>query len=371
MHIAIIGCGQLARMMALDGWRLGLTFSFLADPGENRSCVEGLGSIIEYTPNLEGEALFKALGNPDVVTVEREHVNTDMLNALTPFCSVHPNPNAVSVSQHRGREKNFLSSLGIPTAPYRLANTEESLRAGIQELGLPVLVKSCEEGYDGRGQWRINSAEQLEAMLAENDINRDLIIEGFVSFEKEVSIISARSASGQCAFYPLTENQHQNGILVSSIAPAESNASALSHEATDIALKIIETLDYVGVLSIEFFVVDNHLLVNELAPRVHNSGHWTQAAGIGCQFENHVRSIIDMPPGSTSPTTNVGMVNVLGHKMNRDWATQSNVQFHDYNKAPRPNRKLGHLNVWNTDRQQLVEQIETLKSTVYGDQQDS
>ena len=368
MHIAIIGCGQLARMMALEGLRMGFSFSFLAEPGEGRNCVNGLGSIVENKENLTAEELFKALGEPDVVTVEREHVDTPLLESLTPFSKVSPNTKSIEACQHRGREKNFLNSLGIGTAPFCLADSAESLKTAVQEVGLPVIVKTCGEGYDGKGQWKIDDEKEFKNLLAElNDYN-DWIVEKVINFEKEVSIIAARSSNGECSFYPITENDHQGGILVSSIAPAELSSDALSQEATQAAAKILEELDYIGVLSIEFFVVGDKLLVNEMAPRVHNSGHWTQAGGICSQFENHLRCITGMTPGSTTPISNTGMVNLLGKIVDKHEAIESNMQLHDYNKAAQPKRKMGHINIWNTDRQALINKINTLKDTLYGDE---
>lgn len=366
MHITIIGCGQLARMMALEGWHLGLTFSFLAKPGENRSCVEGLGDIVESRPALSGYRLFEALGKPAVVTVEREHVDIGMLQDLAAFCEVNPAPDAIQICQHRGREKNFVNALGISTAPYRLINSAAGLTAAVEALGLPVIVKSCEEGYDGRGQWKIDNAQALDALLRENTMAGDFIVEGLVAFEKETSIVAVRSSKGECGFYPLAENEHRNGVLVSSIAPAELPMPSLSAEAREIARTIIEKMKYAGVLSIEFFVLNGRLLVNELAPRVHNSGHWTQAAGICSQFENHLRGIAGITLGATEPMIHAGMVNVFGQKPDKNWLVDSNVQLHDYNKTPRPNRKLGHLNVWSTDHQKLVTQISKLKCAIYG-----
>ncbi|WP_096086755.1 5-(carboxyamino)imidazole ribonucleotide synthase [Agaribacterium haliotis] len=368
MHVAIVGCGQLARMLALAGWRVGMRFSFIADPGENSACVDGLGSVVELTPGLRGEALYDALGKPEVVTVEREHVDTALLRSLQPFCQVHPNPDAVAVSQHRGREKNYLSDLGIETAPYRLANDADGLRQAVAELGYPVLLKSCEEGYDGRGQWRIKSADQLEAFLAETELNFDIIVEAFVSFSRELSIIAVRSSSGMCAYYPLTENLHRDGILLRSIAPAQMDDDRLQLQAKNAALKLMESLDYVGVLAIEFFVVDGRLLVNELAPRVHNSGHWTQGAGVCSQFENHLLAITGAKPGHCKPACYAGMVNLLGKDVEVSWLMQGNMQVHAYNKSLRPNRKVGHVNLWHADRQILLQQLEALDLSLYGEQ---
>ncbi|MGB0732876.1 MAG: 5-(carboxyamino)imidazole ribonucleotide synthase [Pontibacterium sp.] len=365
MHVAIVGSGQLARMMALSGWEMGVTFAFLAEPTEGTACVEGLGSIVTRTPELSGQALYEALGKPDVVTVEREHVDTDLLSTLLPHCNVHPNPSAISITKHRCREKDFVSSLGIKTAPYRPANGKESLEAGIRAMGLPVIVKSSEDGYDGRGQWKLDNEADVVAFLQEDNLDRDFVIEGLVAFSREVSIITTRSASGECASYPLTENDHQNGILITSLAPADADESPLLAEASRIAETMIEALDYVGILSVELFVVGDELVVNELAPRVHNSGHWTQAAGISSQFENHVRAILDFKLGNTAPKGHTAMVNVLGLSLDKAWLTEGNVQLHDYNKEPRPGRKVGHLNLHADDREALIEQMNALRARIY------
>ncbi len=368
MHIAIVGSGQLARMLALAGWRMGFTFAFLSAPGENRGCVEGLGDIVELTLNLRGEALFNALGKPDVVTVEKEHVDSHMLRTLQPFCGVYPKPNAIEISQHRGREKTFLNSIGIPTASFRLSDSKQSLQKVINEMGFPVLVKSCEEGYDGHGQKKVGNAQQLDELLADELAERQLVVEAIVNFDKEVSMIAARTEGGDCVFYPVTENQHRDGILVSSIAPAKMPTPAMSLETQECAQKILDELEYVGVLSIEFFVTGDKLLVNEIAPRVHNSGHWTQSAGICSQFENHLRSITRMALGNTIPLTYAAMINILGHKVSNDVLNKGNVELHQYNKSLRPNRKVGHINLWDIDRPRLVKQMADLSQELLDNQ---
>ncbi len=366
MHIAIIGCGQLARMMALEGWKMGFRFSFLAEIGEGRTCVEGLGPIVERTESLTGEALYTALGSPDVVTVERESVDVSMLEQLAAFCSINPNPKAIRISQHRGLEKGFVNELGVPTAPYRLASTNQALLEAAEHLGLPVIVKTCGEGYDGKGQWKIESLEQLEALRLGDAENSDYIVEKRIAFEKEISIVVARASTGECAFYPITENAHKNGILISSVAPAEAPSHALAVEAKQIATKMLEAMDYVGVLAIEFFVVDGALMVNEFAPRVHNSGHWTQAGGVCSQFENHVRAISGMPLGCTEPLMPVAMVNVLGREVTQDLIDAGNMQLHAYDKSPKAGRKMGHINLWHQDAKALQTQVENLVSKLHG-----
>lgn len=372
MHIAIIGCGQLARMLAHAGWRLGSNFSFYAEEGENTSCVEGLGNIVHAADVVDvsgarpdAKKLFEALGQPDVVTVERESVDTELLTELRKCCAVHPCPEGVHIAQNRGREKSFANELGIKTAPFELINNDTELRSAIEKIGFPSLLKSCEDGYDGRGQWKLSGAEDVEAFLSSEGVKTELILEGFVSFEKEVSLISARSSNGECAFYPLTENVHRNGILLRSIAPAELADESLQATAERYAEHMLTKLDYVGVLSIEFFVVGNELVVNELAPRVHNSGHWTQAAGIASQFENHVRGISGQSLGSTKPLTVAGMVNLLGLRADTLDVSQGNVQLHDYNKSLRPNRKVGHVNAWSIDREQLDAQLDEYVQLLY------
>ncbi len=365
MRIAIVGCGQLARMMALAGWPMDFKFSFLADPGENSQCVQGLGEVVERTPDLTGEALFKALGEPSVVTVEREHVDVALLKTLQPFCKVYPEPDAIAICQHRGREKAFLNALGIPTAPFRRADCAASLAQAVAELGFPVFVKTCEQGYDGQGQWVIRDQEQLDALLAKADELPEVVVEGRVEFSREVSLIAARNPQGQCALYPVTENDHLNGILLSSIAPADDLPEALQAQAQQIAETLLQQWGYVGVLAIELFVAGDKLLVNELAPRVHNSGHWTQTAGVCSQFENHLRAITGQGLGETVPVQYAGMVNLLGRLAPEEITGRSNVQLHLYNKALRPGRKVGHLNLSVSSRALLGEQIREIRQRLY------
>jgi len=366
MHVAIVGCGQLARMMALAGWPMGHRFTFLADPGEGTVCVEGLGNIVQLTTELTGETLYTALGKPDVVTVEREHVNVALLDTLESHCLVHPAPEAIKYCQHRGREKTFLNSLGIQTAPFYIANTADELEAGVHALGFPVFVKTCEEGYDGYGQWVLRTDADLNKLLEEADNLPEVVIEGRINFDREVSLIAARNASGECVFYPLTENLHRNGILWSSLAPAEA-PEAMHVKARDIADKVLNALEYVGVIAIEMFQSGDELVVNELAPRVHNSGHWTQGAGICSQFENHLRAICNFGLGITHNSQHAGMVNLLGIEAPKSILSKSNVQHHVYNKSLRPGRKVGHLNLVSDDRIALEAQLEAIRQQLYID----
>ncbi len=371
MHIAIIGCGQLARMMALAGWPMGLRFSFLAEAGENSDCVAGLGAVVERSPAVTAEALYEALGRPDVVTVEREQVDTELLRSLRPWCPVYPDPDAIAVCQHRGREKAFLQSRGIALAPFRRVNSADTLCAAVAELGYPVFVKSCEQGYDGQNQWRLTSDNDRDALIAQLECWPELVVEAQVAFSRELSIIAVRSASGTEACYPLTENRHQGGILVSSQAPAPALTPALEQQARELAERLLQHWDYVGVLAIECFVVGDQLLVNELAPRVHNSGHWTQVAGVCSQFENHLRAICGRGLGPTQPLAHAAMLNLLGQLPPDHLAGSGEIQLHLYNKQLKPRRKIGHLNLQDPDPQRLQQRLATLEAAVYPAQAES
>ncbi|RRJ84724.1 5-(carboxyamino)imidazole ribonucleotide synthase [Aestuariirhabdus litorea] len=365
MRIAIVGCGQLARMMALAGWPMGVHFTFLANPEENIDCVAGLGEVVRLTEGLSGESLYQALGRPEVVTVEREQVDTALLASLRPFCPLYPDPDAISICQHRGREKAFLQSLGIPLAPYRLANSAESLTAAVTELGYPVFVKSCEQGYDGQNQWRLRTPDELNDLIACIHSWPPLVVEANVEFNRELSIIAVRSASGDVACYPLTENHHREGILITSQAPAPELTPALQEQASELAHRLLTHWKYVGVLAIECFQVDDQLLVNELAPRVHNSGHWTQGAGICSQFENHLRAICDQGLGATTPLVHAAMVNLLGQPVPKQITRCGDYQVHTYNKQIKPRRKVGHFNFQDIDPHRLRLRLLALETELY------
>ncbi|MBY4678113.1 5-(carboxyamino)imidazole ribonucleotide synthase [Marinobacterium arenosum] len=365
MHVAIVGCGQLARMMALEGWPLGLRFSFLAAPGEDDRCVRGLGDVVEVAGDESPELLFQKLGCPDVVTVEREEVDVTLLTGLQHHCVVYPPPQAIADSQHRGREKRCLNRLGITTAPYRLVDELDDLPAAVGELGYPVFIKACRNGYDGRNQWRLSDAQGLERFMAEQAGLTDLVVEAQVPFEREVSLIAVRSRQGDLRCYPLTENRHRDGILISSIAPAAGLGDGLHEQAQWIARRLLTHWDYVGVLSIECFVAQERLIVNEVAPRVHNSGHWSQQGSACSQFENHLRAVCGMSLGATDPLQHAGMVNMLGDLAPADVLNQPNVHPHLYGKSSRARRKMGHLNLVHGDRAALEQQLAAIVAQLH------
>lgn len=372
MQIGIIGCGQLARMLALAGWPLGLKFSFLAEPGDTGDCVRGLGNLVSMPDDFEtmpaaalAEKVYMGLDKPDVITVEKESVPVDLLEALKAHCAVYPDPKAVRICQNRGCEKEFIEGVGAAMAPKIVVNTTKELEVAIEQLGFPVIVKTCEDGYDGLNQWKMDSAGDLAAFLSSRDSIVESVVEKRVNFSREISLILVRAADGRTASYPATQNWHEGGILRASLAPAQNIDDDLAKQIEDLTERVLGNIDYVGVLAIECFVVDGKLLVNELAPRVHNSGHWTQQGAATSQFENHLRAIAGLPLGSTEVHGFAGMVNLLGVEVNAQTALKPNAFFHTYNKSVRPNRKVGHINIRHNDADSLKSQLDETLAAIY------
>jgi 5-(carboxyamino)imidazole ribonucleotide synthase len=368
VSIAILGCGQLARMMAQAAARLDIVCSFVALKGENTACVDGLGKVVGWSPGDDTAALFTALQQPWVVTVEREAIDVTLLRELESFCRVAPSPESVLVGQNRSRERALLQALDIPCAPHSVATDTAGVRTVVAALGLPLVVKACESGYDGKLQWRFHSRADVDHFCNEHERGQWLI-EKFVDFKCEVSIVAARSSGGEFVAYPLTENHHREGILLASIAPARQVSAQLHLAATHYIRTIMDHLGYVGVLAAEFFFVDGCLLMNELAPRVHNSGHWTMQDNITSQFENHVRAILGMPLGATQLQHHAGMMNILGSTEGVGSGVSDNTKarLHLYNKAPAPLRKLGHLNVAASSEDELLWSLNKLHEKLYGE----
>ena len=365
-RIGIIGGGQLARMMALAGWHMGVEFSFLASEGESTRCVEGLGKVVVLSPGQSPQQLYAALGEPDVITVERERVDLELLRGFTPLCAVHPNPDAVEACGDRFKEKQLLDSVRLPSAPYRITESAQQVAEAARTLGLPVVVKNPTEGYDGKQQWHLYDEAQLRAFIAENPPGQWLV-ESRIQFEREVSMVAARSANGDIEIYPPTENRHHNGILLASVAPAAEMPATLMADCEAYIRTLLAAMDYVGVAAMECFVTAEGLLINELAPRVHNSGHWTMLGEATSQFENHLRAILGMTLGTTSTARFHGMVNILG-EYDREQALgglSANTALHDYNKTPAPLRKRGHINVAADSRAAVESELARLQQMLY------
>ena len=289
------------------------------------------------------DALARFADGMDVVTYEFENVPMASAAHLAARVPVYPPPAALEKSQDRLVEKTFLQSLGIPTAPFAPVSFRDEYDEVIARFGLPAIMKTRHFGYDGKGQCVIRTAEIVEAasMMLKG---RELILEGFVAFERELSILAVRGLTGDIRFYPLVENQHQDGILRISKAPAPDLSPAMQQQAESYARLVLESLEYVGVLAIEFFQVSDRLIANEMAPRVHNSGHWTIEGAQTSQFENHLRAICGLPLGATEAVGTSAMQNLIGELPDTTTILAlPDAHLHLYGKAPRPGRKLGHV----------------------------
>jgi 5-(carboxyamino)imidazole ribonucleotide synthase len=365
MHIAIFGCGQLAQMTAQAGIPLGYQFSFIADHNEDARCVDKLGNVIVYTTDMSAEKLFVALGSPDVITVEKEMVDAELLAALKEFTCVYPNENAIYLTQNRIREKNFLRHNGIPTAAFEIIENQAQLDSLPDRLGFPIYIKAAESGYDGYNQWRIQTAEDLAQVTLNDQVQ--LIAEKHVNYTREISVIAARNTSGDIVYYPLMENRHENGVLIATMAPAPNTDVILEEGAVAYMETVLSTLDYVGVLTMECFDTEQGLVVNELAPRVHNSGHWTMEGCKTSQFENHCRAIANVELGSAVAKGIGGIVNMLGTYGSPNDFSSAELYYHAYGKEERPRRKLGHVGVLTNDYDSLRKHLNKVLSTLYGD----
>ncbi len=363
-HIAIIGSGQLARMMAQDGIPMGLRFSFVAEAKEDTVCVDALGPVITLEPGMSAEALYDALGKPDVITVEKEHVDIALLRSLQAFCPVHPNPEALEKFKNRRVEKEFLQSQNIPIAPFKTVRTETDLHSAVAELAKPVFLKTEEEGYDGYNQYKITDDNQSEVM-ASIEYPGEWVAEAGIPFEREVSFIAARSVDGDIVYYPPAENYHDQGTLLTSIVPAEGMSDEMVKTGQGYLQTMLTHLDYVGVMCVECFVWGDKLLVNEIAPRVHNSGHWTSKGALTSQFENHVRAVGGLALGSTHTSGISGMLNLLGVVLTAEQAADSTTFLTLYGKSVRPRRKLGHVTINAGSYDEVKDRLERLRGLAY------
>ncbi len=341
--IGILGGGQLGRMLALAAAQLGLKCHIYAPEADSPAFqVAAMHTIADY---LDPKALAKFAASVDVVTYEFENVPVDAVIQLEALVAVRPGAHALATAQDRLKEKSLAQALGARTADFRAVNNVDELRSALAQLGLPAILKTTRMGYDGKGQVKISKLDDAAAAwLALH--GAPAILEQFVPFMNEVSVIAARGGDGSFAAYDVAENVHRNHILHTSTVPAHLN-SGLVDEAVAITRRILDRLEYVGVAGVEFFVGSDGLYVNELAPRVHNSGHWTQDACLVSQFEQHIRAIAGWPLGNVVRHSEVVMTNLLGAAID-DWASlagEPGVAVHVYGKAEaRDGRKMGHFN---------------------------
>ncbi len=340
--IGILGGGQLGRMLSIAASRLGLR-SHIFDPGANPPA----GQVAEFVTTASYDDLdaLNAFGRSvDVITYEFENIPTEALDALEALAPIRPGRQALAVSQDRLTEKEFLQDLGLSTAPFSNVTTQSEMNTAISKIGVPSILKTRRFGYDGKGQVRLSGAGSDKDAFAELGEN-PCVLEGFVNFSKEISVIAARGVDGQVSCYDPGENVHKDGILDTTTVPTVIPAQ-MKTDAVLLAAKILNALDYVGVLGVELFVSGKELIVNEIAPRVHNSGHWTQNGCDICQFEQHIRAVAGWPLGNGQRHSDIRMENLIGDDVHRivDLATQD-CAIHLYGKAEtKPGRKMGHVN---------------------------
>jgi 5-(carboxyamino)imidazole ribonucleotide synthase len=341
--IGILGGGQLGRMLAVAAARLGYR-THVYEPGAAPPAADVVHAVT-CAGYEDAAALTAFAGAVDVITYEFENVPTAALDLLESLKPIHPNRRALAISQDRLAEKAFLNGIGLATAPYATVTTAKDLAAALARIGCPSILKTTRLGYDGKGQARIKSAADSAAALAAMQ-GAPAVLEGFIPFTHEVSVIAARASDGSVACYDPGENVHRDGILHTTTVPARLTPGQRS-DAILAAARILNALDYVGVLGVELFVTPEGLIVNEIAPRVHNSGHWTQNGCAVDQFEQHIRAITGWPLGDGGRHSDVTMENLIGDDIARipQIARQRNAALHLYGKADaRPGRKMGHVN---------------------------
>lgn len=337
--VGILGGGQLGRMLALAAARLGLKVH-VYEPAPEPPAGQVANKVTRAAWD-DADALADFAAGVDVVTYEFENVDLAAIDVLAPLVPVRPGRRALEVAQDRIAEKDFLSAIGLTTAPYEPVDGPESLQAALERIGTPAILKTRRLGYDGKGQVRLDGGSSVDAAWLSVG-GAPSVLEGFVDFEREISVIAARGGDGSVVAFDPGENVHRDGILHTTTVPARIPASR-AQDAVLLAGRILNDLDYVGVIGVELFVTRDGLVVNEIAPRVHNSGHWTEAACLIDQFEQHVRAICGWPLGDGARHSDARMTNLLG--AGADAASSlTGVRVHLYGKAEaRPGRKMGHV----------------------------
>ncbi|MCQ4325028.1 5-(carboxyamino)imidazole ribonucleotide synthase [Stutzerimonas stutzeri] len=358
MKIGVIGGGQLGRMLALAGTPLGMSFAFL-DPAPD-ACAQALGEHIRADYD-DKEHLRRLADEVDLVTFEFESVPAETVAFLSQFVPVYPSAEALRIARDRWFEKSMFKDLGIPTPEFADIQSQDDLDAAVAAIGLPAVLKTRTLGYDGKGQKLLRKPVDVAGAFAELG-SVPCILEGFVPFTGEVSLIAVRGRDGETCFYPLVHNTHESGILRLSVASSNHPLQAL---AEDYVGRVLEQLDYVGVLAFEFFEVDGGLKANEIAPRVHNSGHWTIEGAECSQFENHLRAVAGLPLGSTAKLGESAMLNFIGEvpEVARVVAIED-CHLHHYGKAFKAGRKVGHATLRCPDRATLDRQITAVETLI-------
>ncbi len=356
--VGILGGGQLARMLALSGAPLGLRFLVLdATPD---ACAAQFAPLLQ-ADYRDQDALAQFAARVDVATFDFENVPAESAQWLAERVPVFPSPRALSVAQDRLAEKTLFRELGIPVPEFAAIDSRAELDAALVRIGTPCILKTRRLGYDGKGQFRIKTLADAGAAwdsLGAQATTVGLILEGFVAFQRELSVLAVRGRDGELRTWPLTENWHEDGILSASLAPASVSAP-LQAQALDAARKVAEALDYVGVFALELFLKDGVLLANEMAPRVHNSGHWTIEGAETSQFQNHLRAVLGLPLGDTRAVGQSAMLNWIGEMPTPlPVLAEACGHWHDYGKSSREGRKVGHATLRADTVTELVAAIE-------------
>lgn len=357
MRIGLLGGGQLARMLMLAGYPLGLRFKVF-DPTPS-ACARELAPTTTASYE-DDQALERFLEDLDVVTYEFENIPEHCLEKVGSKVSLQPNVEALYTAQDRLYEKQLFERLDIPTPRYLNIENEDEIASACQTIGFPCIVKTRRLGYDGKGQQLVRSEQDLDKVY-QTIAGKSAIVEELVSFSREFSIVAATDQKGQSIYYKLTENIHQDGILRLSYAPSRHATAELQKQAESYVKKIIDEFRYVGVIALEMFYFDGELVANEIAPRVHNSGHWTIDGARTSQFENHLRAVAGLPLGSTEIIGYNAMVNVIGEPLPFKYCLRlPGAKLHRYDKTPRPQRKLGHINFCAESLEKLENQLAAL-----------
>jgi len=336
MKIGIIGAGQLSRMLAIAGIPMGFEFVFFNTAKE--SCVDNLGKVYHSTFN-DVKTIRQFADECDIITYENENIPYDFIKSLELLKPVYPNAEVLKSTQDRLLEKKLFKTLAIPTVPYQAIEDRNDLQLFVNQYDFPVIIKSRQQGYDGKGQYKIGSKSEIDKVA--NLTLSNSIVEKMISFDREVSIIAVRSVLGEIQYYDLAENTHVNGVLNRTVNRKDDPMFELAKSYID---KIVNHFNYIGCIALEFFQVKDELLANEIAPRVHNSGHWTIEGAFCSQFQNHLRAISGCALGNTNSSGFYSMTNMLGKLLPRHEILKSpNHYFHDYHKYPTPGRKVGHI----------------------------
>lgn len=347
--IGIFGGGQLGRMMAQAALPLNIQCTFYEADTDCPSAA--LGQVISSQTE---QGLQQFIQSADVFSLEFENTPLADVDLLTQSKAIYPPRQALATAQNRLMEKALFDQLQIPVAPYQAVDSLASLQQAVAALGLPLVLKTATGGYDGKGQFVLRSEDQIEQAWAELGPAKSLIAESFVTFSREVSIIAVRGQDGEVKTWPLAENHHHNGILSHSIVPAPNSAD-LQPAAQDYITRLLNHLNYVGVLTLELFVTEQGLFANEMAPRVHNSGHWSIEGAVCSQFENHIRAVAGLPLGSTEVVRPTVMINIIGQYPKSEQVLALNgAHLHLYNKTERAGRKIGHITLMPNDSTQLT-----------------